>query len=248
MIDLNTGARTPLPEAIIRSLGETAKGRYAESQYAASPDGSLLAYVGTGDEGTPQIFHAGIDGTGVRQVTHDPTGAASPAWSPDGTTIAYVGGSRDPRDLFVLDVARGESTQIADGVALPYSGLQFTPDGSSLVYTGGSFSVPELRTVQVAGGQSTILFGRGRGGMADAGSGSLSPDGSLVTMMGSEIGGPGAIRFVAKISSERSSQARYSLRHSRPGPIACGHALAWEMTAVPVSPGRSPCEGVTRIR
>lgn len=197
VIDLNTGARTPLPEAIIRSLGETAKGRCAESQYAASPDGSLLAYVGTGDEGTPQIFHAGIDGTGVRQVTHDPTGAASPAWSPDGTTIAYVGGSRDPRDLFVLDVARGESTQIADGVALPYSGLQFTPDGSSLVYTGGSFSVPELRTVQVAGGQSTILFGRGRGGMADAGSGSLSPDGSLVTMMGSEIGGPGAIRFVA---------------------------------------------------
>jgi Tol biopolymer transport system component len=33
--------------------------------------------------------------------------------------------------------------------------------------------------------------------MADAGNGSLSPDGSLVTMMGSEIGGPGALRFVA---------------------------------------------------
>ena len=49
----------------------------------------------------------------------------------------------------------------------------------------------------VAGGQSTILFGGGRGGMGGAGSGSLSPDGSLVTMMGHEVGGPGAIQFVA---------------------------------------------------
>jgi Tol biopolymer transport system component len=33
--------------------------------------------------------------------------------------------------------------------------------------------------------------------MGHAGSGSLSPDGSLVTMMGHEVNGPGAIRFVA---------------------------------------------------
>ena len=66
MIDLNTGVRTPLPEAIIRSLGRTAEGRGAESQYAASSDGSLLAYVGTDEEGSPQIFIVGIDGTEIR--------------------------------------------------------------------------------------------------------------------------------------------------------------------------------------
>ena len=33
--------------------------------------------------------------------------------------------------------------------------------------------------------------------MGDAANGSLSPDGSLVTMMGREVGGPGATRFVA---------------------------------------------------
>ncbi len=53
-----------------------------------------------------------------------------------------------------------------------------------------------LRTVPVDGGKSTVFIG-GAEGMADAGNGSLSPDGSLVTMMGSEIGGPGAIRFVS---------------------------------------------------
>jgi Tol biopolymer transport system component len=35
--------------------------------------------------------------------------------------------------------------------------------------------------------------------MGYAGNGSLSPDGSLVTMMGNEIGGPGALRFVSNV-------------------------------------------------
>ena len=135
MVDLSTGKKTLLPKAIIRSLGETAEGKGAESRYAASPDGSRLAYVGTGDKGSPQIFIAGIDGTGVRQVTHDPRGAMSPAWSPDGTKIAYVGGSGDVRNLFVLESPRARRQDRRRG---PWGGLQFTPDGSSLVYTGRS--------------------------------------------------------------------------------------------------------------
>jgi Tol biopolymer transport system component len=213
MVDLSTGKKTLLPKAIIQSLGETADGRWAESQYAAQPNGSLLAYVGTGDKGSPQIFIGHLDGTGVRQMTHDPTGAISPAWSPDGTMIAYQGGGGDLRDIFVLDVATGESTQIADGVAFPWGGLQFTPDGSSIVHTGRTDSYryrsyPVVRTNSVAGGQVKILFGRNHGGMAGAANGSLSPDGSLVTMIGSEIGGPGAIRFVANVDGTE-------LRHIR---------------------------------
>ena len=217
VIDLNTGVITPLPEAILRSLGETAEGTQAESHYAASPDGSQLAYVATGDERIPQIFIAGIDGTGIRQVTHDPVGAGWPAWSPDGTTIAYVGGRRAPRDLipgnlFILDVARGESKQIADGVVDPYSGIQFAPDGSSVVYTdpGSSSDAAEMRTVPVAGGQSTILFGGGHGGMGHAAQGSMSPDGLLVTMTGHEIGGPGAAVFVSNADgTQRRTIAGY---------------------------------------
>jgi WD40-like Beta Propeller Repeat len=198
VVDLRTGEMNPLPRAILRSLGPDGR-RPLQSlgQYAASPDGSRLAYVGTDDDGSLQIFTSGIDGTGVRQVTHDPAEASSPAWSPDGTRIAYEGyGTGDVSNLFVLDVATGESAQITHATRA-VSQPQFTPDGSSLLYCGGSFSYPVLRSVPVAGGKSTVLFGRGRGGMADACNGSLSPDGSLVTMMGSEIGGGGALRFVA---------------------------------------------------
>jgi hypothetical protein len=193
VIDLNTGVMTPLPETIIRTAirtaGETGEGREAQSMYAASPDGSMLAYVGTSDGGPPQIFIAGIDGTGVRQVTHGLPAPWWPAWSPDGTLVAYARST----GLFVLDVATGESTQVTDESGFTEDqGLQFTPDGASLLYTAATPTVDctsiggcgELRTVPIAGGPSRLLIGPEGDHWGDLGgvvNGSLSPDGSLVT-------------------------------------------------------------------
>jgi Tol biopolymer transport system component len=199
MIDLNTHDMTPLPESITQSF---ATGRLRGSgRLAVSPDRSSLAFVGQGGDGTPQIFIAGLDGTGVRQVTHDPIGATWPAWSPDGTKIAYVGRKNNRSfdgNLFVLDFATGDSTQVADEIGW---GPQFTPDGSSLLYTHTSFDAgveaAELRIVPVTAGKGMPLFDLQARGFGYAGEGSLSPDGSLVTFMGHRIGGPGAIRFVA---------------------------------------------------
>jgi Tol biopolymer transport system component len=230
VVDLNTGAMTPLPEPIFQStLGKTNEVVAAQTHYAVSPDGAQLAYVGTSGEGTPQIFVAGIDGlTGIRQVTNDPVGADWPAWSPDGTKIGYEGGSLPHRDLFVVDVATGavahhasfqsrQPTQIADGVVLPGEGLQFAPDGSSLVYTGFPDGAAEMRTVPVGGGQSTILFGGGYRGIGDAGQGSLSPDGSLVTFMGHEVGGPGPLRFV--VNTDGTALRVIRGHHSNPAGV-----------------------------
>jgi len=200
VLDLTTGVTTPLPESIIGSQGD--HGAWLPGGYAVSPDGSLLAYTRrTGNKGpladprtNRQVFIAGIDGAGARQMTHDPIGAGEPAWSPDGTRIAYLApsGSGDGRsNLFVLDIATGESTQIIDDEFV--EGVQFTPDGSSLLYTDATDEPPILRTVPVTGGRRTPLFRD----LRDAENGSLSPDGSLVTFISGQFIGSGGRRWVA---------------------------------------------------
>jgi hypothetical protein len=198
LIDLSTGEMTPLPEAILGSLDpEMSFGPPARGRYAALPDGSELAYIGDGTDGSLEMFVAGIDGSGVHQVTNHTTDVISPAWSPDGTLIAY----QASEGLFVLDVATGESTQVLD---LPgASGPQFKPDGLSLLYTfPSSGDDHQLSIVPLDGGSSTVLIGRQQG-MGAAGFGSLSPDGSLVIMLGHEINGPGAGLFLAKTDGSK---------------------------------------------
>ena len=169
LLDLETGETTPLA----RSL---ARGR----NFAASLDGTRLAFVAPGEEGSPQVFVARIDGTQVRQVTHGQPGAAWPAWSSDGRMVAYQDGStrRPYHSLFVLDLATGESKQVADDSYGTGYGSQFTPGGSKLVYTSGERGTYQLRAVPVAGGESTLLLGE------QLANGSFSPDGSRVTFYG----------------------------------------------------------------
>ena len=199
ILDLD-GDRTPLPDAVLKSLGSARERRLhprTAPRYAASPDGSRLAYVGTGEEGTPQIFIGGLEwDTEVRQVTHDPKGTGPPAWSPDGRTIAYQGSAG--KEVFLLDVAGGEPRELTTARPVdPWSGLQFTPDGSSVLYSAPSGPYDAvLWAAPVDGGKSTVLIGPEQG-MGHAANGALSPDGSLVTVIGNELGGPGAVRFVA---------------------------------------------------
>jgi Tol biopolymer transport system component len=190
LLDLDTGETTPLPQKIASG----------QNDYAASPDGSRLAYTHEAGDGTSQIFVANVDGSGIERLTYDVDQAFSPAWSPDGSRIAYIGwhagaatgGDRhgeDLRDLFVLDLATRQVTQLTFATrerdpAAPSMGPwrawtpSFTPDGSSIVYGVDREEVDdvdrsdaEIRMVPVNGGESVRLTD----GIYDA---ALSPDGS----------------------------------------------------------------------
>jgi Tol biopolymer transport system component len=170
LIDLNTGEKTQLPKSIVGCC------------YAASPDGTRVAYVSLDDFRRNQVFIASLDGTDVQQVTQH--GAWGPIdWSPEGTAIAYTYGDKDVSNIFLLDLATGETSQVTHekpptetplgplGAAVP----QFAPDGASILYEvsrdGEHLSV---RIVPVTGGKSVLLVGTGTG--------TISPDGSTLAV------------------------------------------------------------------
>ena len=98
-----------------------------------SPDGSQLAFVAD-TTGSNQVWVMNMDGSGLRQVTHDAYEGIDPAWSPDGRRIAYVGfGEGTNRDLFVVDVATGKTRRIVKGPRDPWN-PQWSPDGERLLY------------------------------------------------------------------------------------------------------------------
>jgi dipeptidyl aminopeptidase/acylaminoacyl peptidase len=105
-LDLETGEATLLPESL-----------EGGDSYVASPDGTRVAFVGSGTGGVINI--ANIDGTGVRTLPSPPEGFVDqqPRWSPDGTRIVYQERFDDDDhvgNLFVYDLSTGEKTQITD--------------------------------------------------------------------------------------------------------------------------------------
>jgi hypothetical protein len=77
-----------------------------------SPDGSTLAVGCSGR--LDGICIADAQGTNLRALVSDPF-VFGPKWSPDGTRIAYNYGDTGEVKVFVLDVAAGETTFVAEG-------------------------------------------------------------------------------------------------------------------------------------
>jgi basic membrane lipoprotein Med (substrate-binding protein (PBP1-ABC) superfamily)/DNA-binding SARP family transcriptional activator len=163
VLDLRTGARTPLPD----ELG-------AAGHYWASPDGSQIAF-GRCCNDDDTITIANIDGTDVRPLS-PPDGFSQHGvgWSPDGTRIVYqehVGTMLG--DLFVEDLATGEKSQITDLESTAeddwwWLAPRFSPDGEHVVFhlpregaelpgEGAEAEGWDVWSVPVDGGVPTLL-------------------------------------------------------------------------------------------
>jgi Tol biopolymer transport system component len=136
---------------------------------ALSPVGSSIAFTALGD-----LWIMPIGGAPER-LTDDPWVELDAAWSPDGQSLAFATDRGGEVDVWLHDVASGESRQLTRGGG---SGPAWSPDGTQIAYTGGAGRDAGLRVVSVQTGTSitvrTGLFGPGRP--------TWSPDGTQIAV------------------------------------------------------------------
>jgi TolB protein len=144
-IDLASGKRT----AVARHPG-------LNTSAAVSPDGQRVAMI-LSKGGSPDVYIASADGSGLRQITQTREDESSPCWSPDGKWICFATKIDGRRVLAKVPVSGGAMQRVATtGVPSP-SEPDWSPDGKTIVFTtqtGGGF---DLCTVPAAGGVASVL-------------------------------------------------------------------------------------------
>src|SRR5262249_47357171 len=102
-----------------------------ESGFALSPDGRMVAMVGT-KGGTHSVFVRRLDSAEVLEISV-PGGACSAAFSPDSTKIAFVASSGPVTSYSLADGQRTPVTSNADGtgtLAWGDAGIVFMRSGA----------------------------------------------------------------------------------------------------------------------
>jgi Tol biopolymer transport system component len=162
VLDLETGETTPLPANLAGGVS-----------YSASPDGTRVAYSSSEGGGCAAggVTVANIDGTDV-QTIEPPKGLTicAPQWSFDGSKLVYqerrTADDSDVGNLFVHDLATGESTQVTDlGLTKAwwwFLSPNFSDGGRNVIFhlprSSSEVTTWDVWSVPVTGGEPTLLL------------------------------------------------------------------------------------------
>lgn len=109
-----------------------ASGWLIDSEPLWSPDGTRLAFSRLGpDASAPtkmkwDVYTVNMDGSGLTNLSQDPSSASRPAWSQDGRWIAYEAWRDGDVRVFVMDADGGQQVNIG-GMEEPGSSPAWAP-------------------------------------------------------------------------------------------------------------------------
>lgn len=155
-----TSYRLGNPDIFHHNLGSGARVAFSRhsglnTSATVSPDGSRVAMI-LSKSGSPEVWIANTDGSGLKQLTKTPEDESSPCWSPDGKWICYATKQGGVRGLFKVSASGGAAQRIVTrGVSNP-SEPDWSPDGKWILFTAqmGGF---EICVVPSEGGSATVL-------------------------------------------------------------------------------------------
>ena len=119
-----------------------------------SPDGRTVVFDLLGD-----IYTVPIDGGTPTRITEGMAFDATPRYSPDGSKLVFVSDRSGGENLWTLDLASGDTTQITKGNDNAWVSPDWTPDGEYIVASKGEtrLGVVKLWIGHVEGGSGIQL-------------------------------------------------------------------------------------------
>jgi Tol biopolymer transport system component/imidazolonepropionase-like amidohydrolase len=120
-----------------------------------SPDGRTIVFDVLGD-----IYTVPLEGGEATAVTSGMAFDGQPRYSPDGTRIVITSDRSGGENLWILDLATGDSTQLTTEKHHRYQSPAWSPDGNYIVAsrTGMRSGSSKLRMWHVDGGSGQALF------------------------------------------------------------------------------------------
>lgn len=146
---------------------------------------SRLVVVGT-PSGHKELYVADADGQNRNRLTRDNNICLAPTWSPDGREIVYTAYLKRFPDLFLIDVASGRRSIVAQHPGLNTGGA-ISPNGREMAMILSKDGNPELYVLNRASGQLTRLTTTLR---ANEASPCWSPDGNRIAYVSDQSGTP----------------------------------------------------------
>ena len=97
-----------------------------------SPDGSKVVFMS--GPPSPDIYVVNLDGSGLTQLTGDPSFDGFPAWSPDGRTVVFESNRSGILQLWLMHADGSDQRQLTFDPIPKDQVPDWSPDGSTIAY------------------------------------------------------------------------------------------------------------------